>query len=845
MIKVFRLEGLDCAACASELEQIISKVGGVKNASVDFIAQKARFECGDERAAEEVRAKCNAFEDVKVIGEENEGCGRREIQLENIDCASCAAELEELVSGVRGVKNASVDFIAQKVYFDCDSEDTVEAVKRCCNGFEEVRVVEPAVPAPGTEKLKIEGLDCANCARELEEILNGTEGVTAAVDFMNMTVTLSCESPAARERAIYAINHFEDVRVAEDLPGKPAAKGLLRQHLREIVQVMVSVACFIPAMILYFAGGNTGRIISYPLFAVSYLSVGWEVLANTVKNISKGRIFDENFLMMVASVAAVVLGIVSGDGLYEGVAVMLLYQIGELLQSVAVGSSRNSITKLMDLRSDTATLLKGGEQVTVRPEELEAGDVILIKAGEKVPVDGVIVKGESALDMRSLNGESLPVEVGEGQEILSGAINVSGALEVKVLRRYCDSAVAKILDLVENSTAKKAKPEKFITKFARYYTPAVCAAALVVAALVPTVICAANGAFGWPTYSEWISRALSFLVISCPCALVISVPLSYFGGIGCAARSGILVKGSTCLDELAQCKVAAFDKTGTLTEGLFKIISSDSDMAVQLAAAAEKYSSHPIAAAFTDAATPYAAESVEEVAGRGIRCLADGKALLCGNAKLLSENGIAFPEKDSIYTVIYVAYDGGYVGCIEIGDGVKADAKRAVAELKRQGVEYCTMLTGDNSARAAAVAGEVGLDGFEAGLLPDGKLECAERLRRRGKLIYVGDGINDAPVMAAADCAVSMGKVGSDAAIEASDMVLVTDNLELLPKAGRIARGTRSIVFQNIAGSLAVKLAVMVLGVVVQGFPLIAAVAADVGVMLIAVLNSMRTKLIK
>ena len=279
---------------------------------------------------------------------------------------------------------------------------------------------------------------------ELEEILNGTEGVTAAVDFMNMTVTLSCESPAARERAIYAINHFEDVRVAEDLPGKPAAKGLLRQHLREIVQgVMVSVACFIPAMILYFAGGNTGRIISYPLFAVSYLSVGWEVIANTVKNISKGRIFDENFLMTVASVAAVVLGIVSGDGLYEGVAVMLLYQIGELLQSVAVGSSRNSITKLMDLRSDTATLLKGGEQVTVRPEELEAGDVILIKAGEKVPVDGVIVKGESALDMRSLNGESLPVEVGEGQEILSGAINVSGALEVKVLRRYCDSAGGK------------------------------------------------------------------------------------------------------------------------------------------------------------------------------------------------------------------------------------------------------------------------------------------------------------------------------------------------------------------------------------------------------------------
>ena len=911
MNKILKLEGLDCASCASELEELINKVGGVKNASVDFIAQKARFECGDDEAFSEVVKICNSFEDVKVVGDESpreskaNGCGcegkhehghescgcegkhehghescgcehkhghescnrvqgaektyvgggankkncamSREILLEGLDCASCAAELEELINGVSGVSGASVDFIAQKVRLECEGEDVFAEVVRVCNSFEEVKVVQPS-PAPQTDsdkrKIKIKGLCCANCGRELEEILNKIEGVDAAVDFMNMTISLSAESEAAYEKAVYEITHFEDVKIVED-SSKPKAKSLLRQHLKEIVLIIISVVCFIPALVLNLAGGKVGEIISYPLFAISYFSVGWEVLVNTAKNISKGRIFDENFLMTLASVAAIVLGIVSGDGIYEGVAVMLLYQTGELLQSIAVGSSRNSITKLMDLKSDTATLIKDGKHITVKPEQLEVGDIILIKAGEKVPADGVIVKGESALDMRSLNGESLPMDVKEGQEILSGAINISKVIEVKVVRRYSDSAVAKILDLVENSTAKKAAPEKFITKFAKYYTPAVCAAALVVAALVPTIICAVAGAFAWATYSEWISRALSFLVISCPCALVISVPLSYFGGIGQCAKFGILVKGSTCLDELALATVAAFDKTGTITEGSFKVISADSEDVVKLAAAAEKYSSHPIAVAFSDVDTGYVAANAEEVAGRGVRCEIDGRILLCGNARMMNENGIKFTEKQSVYTVIYVALDGTYAGSIEIGDGVKQGAKEAIADLKAQGVAYCTMLTGDNPARAEVVAKEVGLDAYNAGLLPDGKLKIAEQLKEKGKLIYVGDGINDAPVMAAADCAVSMGKVGSDAAIEASDVVLVTDNLELLPKGKKIAKGTRRIVFQNIIGSLFIKLAVMVLGVTVQGFPLILAVAADVGVMLIAVLNAMRTKLIK
>ena len=775
----------------------------------------------------------------------------RILELKGLDCAACAAELEELISKVEGVSGASVDFVGQKARFFCESEEALSRVIGCCNGFEDVKVVNVisegcgvrAAQADAGEKIKIKGLCCANCARELEGMLNGTEGVTAAVDFMNMSITLKAESAAARERAIHLITHFEDVKIVDGAPEKP--KGLFRRHLRAVVQLIISAVFFVPALVLNLAGGKIGVIVSYPLFAVSYLSVGWEVLFNTAKNVVKGRVFDENFLMTVASVAAIVLGVVSGDGIYEGVAVMLLYQLGELLQSMAVGSSRDSIAKLMDLKSDTATVIRGGEHVTVKPEELEVGDIMLIKAGEKVPADGIVVKGESSLDMRSLNGESLPADVREGQEILSGAINISKVLEVRVIRKYSDSAVAKILDLVENSTAKKAAPEKFITKFAKYYTPAVCAAALAVAALVPTIICAAGGLFAWETYSEWISKALSFLVISCPCALVISVPLTYFGGIGRCAKSGILAKGSTCLDELALSTVAAFDKTGTITEGAFKIIKSSSEEAVQIAAAAEKYSSHPIAVAFSSVTSGYSAENAEEVAGRGVKCTIGGKAALCGNAVMMRENGVEIEQADSIYTVIYVALDGRFVGSIEIGDGVKPGAKRAIAALKEQGVAYCTMLTGDTPARAAAVAKEVGLDGYEAGLLPDGKLKSAEELKKRGKLIYVGDGINDAPVMAAADCAVSMGKVGSDAAIEASDIVLVTDNLELLPKGKRIARGTRSIVFQNIIGSLAVKLAVMVLGISVPGFPLILAVAADVGVMLLAVLNAMRTKLIK
>lgn len=784
----------------------------------------------------------------------------KSMKIVGLDCANCARELEEELSKIVGVNSAVVDFMGGKVLVDCSEEALKEVVYRC-NHFEEARIEEEPSPSADErvmgERIKISGLCCANCGRELEEELNKIEGVEAVVDFMNMRIILNASTPEAREKALYAITHFEDVKIVGETRGRSAFK----EHLKDIICLVVAALFFVLALMLDLTGiawsGNLAAMIcAYAFYALAYIAVGHPVFINTVKNLSKGRIFDENFLMVIASVGAIMLGIFTREGFFEGVAVMYLYQLGELLQSIAVGASRSSISDLMDLKSDKATLVVDGEQRVVSPEDLKTGDKIIIKVGEKVPVDCRICEGETTLDMKSLNGEPLPKSVSVGDEILSGSINVSKVVEAEAVREYADSAVAKILELVENSTAKKSKPEKFISKFAKYYTPAVCIAAVIVAFIVPTAIYFATYAQPWTElFVSWVYNALTFLVISCPCALVISVPLSYFSGIGRCAHFGILVKGSTCLDELALAKIAAFDKTGTITEGSFTVASYTDKNALALAAAAEKFSSHPIAVAFSDIQTEYVAENAEELAGRGIKCSVNGKTLLCGNAKLLKENGIAFTEKSSVSTLVYVALDGEYVGVIEVDDRLKEGVKEAVAALRASGVTYTEMLTGDLAERAEAISAQAGLDGCKAGLMPDGKLQRAEELKRRGKLMYVGDGINDAPVMTAADCSVSMGKMGSDAAIEASDVVLVSDNVSLLPKGRKIAKGTRRIVVQNIVGSLFVKFGLMLCdiilasliacGVAVSPFPLIVSVVADVGVMLVAVLNAMRTSLIK
>ena len=760
------------------------------------------------------------------------------IKIQGLDCANCARELEEELAKIESV-SAQVDFINQKVKLDCDDK-YLDQAKYTISHFEEVEIVEEE-PIKNIV-IKIEGLDCANCAMELEEELNNIDGVEASVDFILQKVNLSYDKEGALAKAKYAISHFEEVKIVED----DEKHGF--EHKKDLLQLIIGFVLFLPAFILSrFDLPLYAKVIEYILFISSYIVVGYEVLINTVKNIAKGNVFDENFLMTIASIGAIVLGFVSGgDGLEEGVMVMFLYSLGEFLQSLAVGKSRNSIVKLMNLKSETAIKIVDGEQVVVTPEELQIGDVVLIKVGEKVPVDGIIIDGESSLDLKSLNGEAIPKEVKENDEILSGSINLSKAIKIKVIREYKDSVVKKILDMVENSAEKKTKSEKFITKFAKYYTPAVCALALVVAAIVPTIIGAVKGAFSWALYSTWIYNALCFLVISCPCALVISVPLAYFGGIGSGARNGVLIKGSTSLDELAQAKGAAFDKTGTLTKGEFSVIRYSSKEALEIASQVESFSSHPIAKAFGSVESKAKIDDYKEISGRGIECKLDKDVVLCGNKQMMEDNNIVVENISSLSIVIYVAKAGKYVGYVEIDDRIKDGAKEAIALLKQEGVEYVTMLSGDSISRAQAIASELNLDGCEGALLPNDKLQKAQELKQKGGLIYIGDGINDAPVMMEANCAISMGSIGSDAAIEASDIVLISDDLSKIAKAKAIAKKTRKIVFENIVGSLFVKFAIMILdliwGLIVPGgvFPLIVSVIADVGVMLLAVLNSMR-----
>ena len=700
------------------------------------------------------------------------------------------------------------------------------------------------------KKLQLKNLDCANCARALEEEIAALDGVThASVDFMRQSLTLEYESEAALAAAIGKANSFEDVRVAEE--GESKAKGVWREHRGEAVSVIVAAVLLIAGIILEEAFADAGGVLAvyslfgetvlltpallaaYILFAGAYFTVGWKILWETCKNIAHGRIFDENFLMTLASVGAIVLGQYA-----EAAEVMVLYCLGELLQGIAVGSSRRSIASLMDLKSETATILSADGERTVPPEEIRKGDVLLVRAGEKIAADGVVVRGETELDTKSLSGEAMLRPVTVGDAVLGGSINTGGVIEVRAEKDYSDSTVAKILDLVENSAAKKAKSEKFITKFAKIYTPVVVCAALLVAFLAP----AFTGDYA-ANLGAWVYRALTFLVISCPCALVISVPLSYFSGIGFAAKFGILVKGSTGLDALAKAQIAAFDKTGTLTYGNFAIgqVHGAKERALAVAAAAEKNSSHPVAEAFAHIPTPYTGVNAKELAGRGVVCEIEGKTALAGNKKLLEEYGVSAPDFGG-GTLVYVALGGEYLGCAVIEDKVKENAGEAVAALRAQGMRACYMLTGDNKERAEAVAAEVGLDGVYAGLLPDEKLNVARRLKEQGSLLYAGDGINDAPVLVEADAGVSMGGVGSDAAIEASEVVLMRDDLSLLPLGRRIAKRTRGIVLQNIVFSILIKAAVMVLGLF-DLIPLGIAVLADVGVMMLAVLNSFRTRI--
>ena len=613
-------------------------------------------------------------------------------------------------------------------------------------------------------------------------------------------------------------------------------RNLLRICMAAVLLVSVNLV-----RLMFEPQGTAGFVFNLCAYVIIYLIIGYDILKKAAKGIINGRPFDECFLMAFATLGAFALAILHKSGDYnEAVAVMLFYQIGELFQSIAVGRSRRNISDLMDIRPDYANIEKDGSLVQLDPDEVEIGSVIIVQPGEKVPIDGLVVEGVSSLNTAALTGESIPRDVREGDEIISGCINLTGVLKIRTNKAFGESTVSKILELVENASSRKSKSEEFISRFARYYTPAVVLSAIALAVIPPIFV---------GNWSMWIYRALTFLVISCPCALVISIPLSFFAGIGGASHEGVLVKGSNFLEMLSKTKTVVFDKTGTLTQGVFEVVAVhhaaiDEHEIIELAAHVESYSSHPISKSLQKA---YGMEiersrvsDVEEISGHGVVGKVDGKTVAAGNLKLMKKLGIEAHDCHSVGTIIHVAVDGSYVGHIVISDVVKPESKAAISALKESGVQKTVMLTGDSESIATKVASELGIDEFHAGLLPEDKVRIVESLLDdKEKLAFVGDGINDAPVLTRADLGIAMGAMGSDAAIEAADIVLMDDNPMKIAKAIKISRKCLRIVYQNIVFALAVKFACLILGAL--GITnMWAAIFADVGVMVIAVLNAIR-----
>ena len=623
---------------------------------------------------------------------------------------------------------------------------------------------------------------------------------------------------------------------------KGMVNNMTKKQKKMLYRIIVTFLLFAVLMVCEHTGGMDGwnKIVLFVIYLVPYLVIGYDIVYKAARNISHGQVFDENFLMMIATFGAFGVGEYS-----EAVAVMLFYQVGELFQGYAVGKSRQSISDMMDICPEYANIEEDGVLKQVDPDDVEVGSIIVVKPGERIPLDGIVVEGESLIDTAALTGESVPRSAKAGDESMSGCVNGSGTLKVKTTKEFDDSTVAKILELVENASSKKAKVENFITRFAKYYTPVVTISAVILAILPPLIL---GG--GW---AEWIQRACIFLVISCPCALVISVPLGFFGGIGAASKIGVLVKGSNYLEAVAEMTTIVFDKTGTLTKGEFKVTdviteNGSKEELIELAALGEGYSNHPIANSIREA---YGKEldlnrvtNTEEIAGHGIKAVIDGKTVLLGNEKLMKSESIFYTSCKSMGTVVYVACNGVFEGAVVISDTIKDGAKEAIRDMKQVGVRHTVMLTGDRREAAETVAQTLGIDEVHAELLPGGKVEQVEALlkaeKQKERLAFVGDGINDAPVLTRADIGIAMGSMGSDAAIEAADIVLMDDDVTKIASVVRIARKTLRIVKQNIVFALAIKALVLILGALGMA-NMWEAVFADVGVSVIAILNSMRT----
>ena len=855
--KVYLLKGLDCPNCSAKIEKEVGELDGVTSSTVNLMNQTLTVQAGTSVAAsllDTVTTIVHSHEPDVEVSEKTEPAVTKVYLLKGLDCPNCSAKIEKEVGELDGVTSSTVNLMNQTLTVQAGTSvatSLLDTVTTIVHSHEpDVEVSEKTEPAV-TKVYLLKGLDCPNCSAKIEKEVGELDGVTSStVNLMNQTLTVQAGTSVATSLldtvTTIVHSHEPDVEVSEKqleatAPVKKDEKAAVYndEDKKRTIRLAVGAVVYAIGMALtVFAKLPTLAELAFLI--VAYVILGWDVVWQAVKNITRGQVFDEHFLMSVSTIGAFAIGEYP-----EAVAVMLFYQVGEFFQSLAVKRSRKSISDLMDIRPDSATVKRNGVLQVVSPESVAVGEIIVVKPGEKIPLDGIVVDGESMLDTKALTGESVPRSIRKGDEALSGCINQSGLLTLKVTKSFGESTVSKIIDLVENASARKAPTENFITTFARYYTPVVVGMAAVLAIIPPLVL---GG--GW---SEWLRRGFVFLIVSCPCALVISIPLTFFGGIGAASKRGVLVKGSNYLEALNKVSVVVFDKTGTLTKGVFEVANIipaagyQKEQVLEYAAQAESYSNHPIAksilATYGKPIDQKQFSGFEEISGHGISVMVQGKKVLAGNSKLMESEKIAYAACDAAGTKFYVAADGSYVGCILIADEVKPDSKCAIAELKKIGVEKTVMLTGDDERIGKSVADELGLDAYYAQLLPDQKVEKLEMLdkqkRQGSKLAFVGDGINDAPVLARADVGIAMGGLGSDAAIEAADVVLMTDEPSKLVEAIDVAKATKRIVMQNIVIALGIKSVFLVLGALGMA-GMWEAVFGDVGVTIIAVLNAMR-----
>lgn len=772
---------------------------------------------------------------------------KREViySVKNLHCGGCAAKIENAVSSLPYVENASLNFMKKTLLIELKEikENLLEELNKLADNLEPGTIIEETLTKKNIKvTYNVENLHCGGCASKVENAINELPNVLeATLNFMKKTLVV--EFTGERDKFLKEIKILADkiepgttiLEIEEDTteeyiePEKVVGSDKGRSYKEE---VRVAAALF-----LFFLGtfGIEDTGLKIAVLVVAYIISGGNVVLKSFKNIARGNVFDENFLMTIATFGAFFIGEYS-----EAVAVMIFYQVGEYFQGRAVNNSRKSIEGLMDIRPDFANIKISNELKKVKPESVKVGSIIVVKPGEKIPLDGVVIKGNAALDTSALTGESLPLDVKSGDAVLSGSINRDGVIEIEVDKDFYHSTVNKILELVENASNKKADTEKFITKFAKYYTPAVVVVATLTAVIPPLFV---------GDFNTWLYRALIFLVISCPCALVVSIPLGFFSGIGAASKKGILIKGGNHLEALYKVGAVVFDKTGTITKGNFKVTEvftnvMSEDELIYISAHGEAYSNHPIAKSIVES---YGKEiqmekvkDYKEIEGHGVSLVLDGKKILLGNYKLMESNNIECPEVDKIGTIVYVAVENKFEGYIVISDELKADSKKAISSIKKMGIKTY-MLTGDNKSVAADIADKVGIDKAYGGLLPDQKVNIFEKIQDEvdGNVIFVGDGINDAPVLARADVGMAMGGIGSDAAIEAADVVIMTDELTKIVDGIGVARVTRKIVTQNIILVLVIKLVVMGLGVMGEA-TMWEAIFADVGVAILTIFNSIR-----